>query len=59
MKNEIMGFIAPAQSPKDALSVIHQAADALTLDGKQHKILQESLRVLGGLVAAQEQKPDK
>lgn len=50
------GFIPPPQSPADALSILHQAADALTLDGKQHKILQEALRTIGELVAAK--KPD-
>lgn len=51
-----VGFIAPRQSPRDALAVFHQAADALQLDGKQHKIIQESLRVMGELVTASEEK---
>ena len=50
------GFVAPIQTPQDALSILHQAADALTLDGKQHKILQEALRTIGELVAAKEPK---
>ena len=56
MSNNITAFVPPPQSPLDALSILHQAADALTLDGKQHKILQEALRTIGELVAADKPK---
>lgn len=54
MNKEMMGFIAPRQSPRDALAVMHQAQDALTLPGNQHKIFNEALRVLKELVEEHE-----
>jgi hypothetical protein len=54
MNKEMMGFVAPRQTPRDALAVFHQAQDALTLPGNQHKIYQESLRVIRELVEAHE-----
>ena len=54
MNKEMMGFIAPRQTPRDALAVFCQAQDALTLPGNQHKIYAESLRVIRELVEAHE-----
>lgn len=57
MNKEMMGFIAPRQTPRDALAVFCQAQDALTLPGNQHKIYAESLRVMRELVEAHEKPP--
>ncbi len=49
----------PIITPKEALHIINQAADNITLDGKNHKVLAEAIRVLAALVDAQENKPSE
>jgi hypothetical protein len=40
------GFVPPALTAEDALGIFHQAADNLTADGKNHKVMQAAIRVL-------------
>lgn len=51
MQNNI-GFVPPKISPQDAIGIINQAADNIQADGKNHKVLQEAIRVLTDIVQA-------